>query len=344
MQLGMIGLGRMGGNMVERLLSHGHQCAVFDVDREARERAQVIGAQAHESMAALVEALPAPRVLWLMLPASVVDGVLAGLLPLLEAGDLVVDGGNSSWRNDIRRSRVFADAGVEYMDVGTSGGVRGRERGYCMMVGGSPEGFECLEPILMALAPGAAAAPPTPGRPLGGTAEQGYLHCGPAGAGHYVKMIHNAIEYGMMAAYAEGFNLMHQARDTSEVDGIPAVAHPELYQYDFNLAEIAELWRRGSVVGSWLLDLTAQALHQDPSLERYTGTVSDSGEGRWALGAAIDLGVPAPTLASALFSRFESRGSAAFAMKTLSAMREQFGGHLEAQGNTPGGVTPPREK
>lgn len=334
MQVGMVGLGRMGGNMVQRLMDKGHDCVVYDVDPEARERISKLGATACDNLEALVATLQPPRVLWLMLPAAVVDGVLSTLTPLLQGGDILVDGGNSSWRDDVRRARTLHESRIEYMDVGTSGGVRGLERGYCLMVGGSAEAFKRIEPLLLALAPGAAAAPPTPGRALGGTAEQGYLHCGGPGAGHFVKMVHNAIEYGIMAAYAEGFNLLHQAdrglNPDAAAHGPTPLEAPEHYQYDFQVAEIAELWRRGSVIGSWLLDLTAQALHQDPALDRYTGSVSDSGEGRWAMGAAMDLGVPVPVLAASLFGRFESRDAAVFAMKTLSAMREQFGGHLEA--------------
>lgn len=315
----MIGLGRMGGNMVRRLMAKGHRCLVHDIDAAARDRAAGHGATAFETVEDLVAALAPPRVLWLMLPVSVVDSTLAMLPPLLSPGDVVIDGGNSCWRDDIRRATALASHGIEYMDVGTSGGVRGGERGYCLMVGGSAAAFRRIEPLLLALAPGAGAAPPTPGRGLGGTAEQGYLHCGPAGAGHFVKMIHNAIEYGIMAAYAEGFNLLHQAES-------PVSQH---YNYDFPLADIAEVWRRGSVISSWLLDLTSQALHQDPQLARHTGIVADSGEGRWAMGAAVELGVPAPVLAASLFGRFESRDQAVFSMKVLSAMREQFGGHTE---------------
>src|SRR5690606_28286669 len=330
MQVGMIGLGRMGGNMVQRLITRGHQCTVHDIDAQARELVAQQGARACTTLAELVEALPAPRVLWLMLPAGVVDAVLADLMPMLAAGDVVVDGGNSSWRNDRPRATRLAQAGIEYMDVGTSGGVRGLERGYCLMVGGSEAGFQRIEPLLLALAPGAAAAPPTPGRQLGGTAEQGYLHCGPARAGHFVKVVPNENEYGIMSAYAEGFNLMQKAKPalTSAVaDG--STTEDDVYGYDFDLPEIAELWRRGSVIGSWLLDLTAQAFQQDPDLGHYAGVVSDSGEGRWAMGAAIDLAVPVPVLSASLFGRFESRDRADFAMKTLSAMRRQFGGHLE---------------
>ena len=333
MQLGMIGLGRMGGNMAQRLMANGHQCCVYDVDPAARDRLAGQGAIAFDSLQALVAALEAPRVLWLMLPADIVDPVLLELRPLLQAGDVVIDGGNSLWRDDVRRATELAPLGIEYMDVGTSGGVRGLKRGYCLMVGGTATGFRRIEPLLLALAPGAAAAAPTPSRGLGGTAEQGYLHCGEAGAGHFVKMVHNAIEYGMMAAYAEGFNLLHQGgRGLVEGAGTGAMPlpAPQQYRYQFDLPEIAELWRRGSVIGSWLLDLTAEALHRDPDLQRYAGQVADSGEGRWAMGAAVELGVPAPVLAAALFGRFESRDGADFARKTLSAMREQFGGHLES--------------
>lgn len=335
MQVGMVGLGRMGGNMAQRLMSQGHECVVYDRDPQTRARLAEQGATACESLPALVQALAVPRVVWLMLPAEGVEPVLAELQTLLDAGDTLVEGGNSLWRDDILRAARLAPDGIEYIDVGTSGGVRGRERGYCLMVGGSAAGFERIEPLLLALAPGAAAAPPTPGRPLGGSAEQGYLHCGPAGAGHFVKMIHNAIEYGIMAAYAEGFNLLEQAGQgamPAASDTSLPLAQPAHYRYDFDLPEIAELWRRGSVVGSWLLDLTAQALHQDPGLQSYAGRVPDSGEGRWAMGAAVDLAVPAPVLSAALFSRYASRDGAAFALKTLSAMRSQFGGHTEASG------------
>jgi len=348
MQLGMIGLGRMGGNMVQRLISREHHCVVYDVDSESRLRAAEQGATACDSLPALAAALETPRVLWIMVPAAFVDGVLDDLAPLLDSGDVVVDGGNSSWRDSLRRAAALAASGIEYMDVGTSGGIRGMERGYCLMVGGSADGFRRIEPLLLALAPGAAAAPPTPGRGLGGTAEEGYLHCGPAGAGHFVKMVHNAIEYGIMAAYAEGFNLLHQAGQGSSGEALEsnsvALESPDHYRYDFDLPEIAELWRRGSVIGSWLLDLTAQALYQDPGLQHYAGTVSDSGEGRWAMGAATDLGVPVPVLAAALFSRFGSRDGAGFSMKTLSAMREQFGGHAEAHASKSTNSRPAGEK
>ena len=339
MQMGMIGLGRMGGNMAQRLMSHGHQCLVYDIDPQTRDELAAMGAQAFDTLESLLHAMESPRVLWLMLPANVVDAVIDDLMAQLHSGDVVVDGGNSRWQDDLGRAQRLASKGVAYMDVGTSGGVRGRERGYCLMVGGSKAGFERIEPLLLALAPGASAAPPTPGRRLGGSAEQGYLHCGASGAGHYVKMVHNGIEYGIMAAYAEGFNLLHQAgrgaEGADQSGQVPAsdqpmpLENPEHYTYDFDLAEVAEVWRRGSVIGSWLLDLTAQSLLEDPGLQRFQGRVSDSGEGRWAMGAAIDLGVPVPVLSASLFSRFESRGAADFAMKTLSAMRNQFGGHAE---------------
>ncbi len=335
MQVGMVGLGRMGGNMVQRLMAGGHQCVVYDVDPAAVADIERHGARGCRSLEALVAALETPRVVWIMVPAPVVDPVIDDLVALLEPGDMLIDGGNTLWRHDVRRAATLAPRGIEYLDVGTSGGIRGLERGYCLMVGGTENGFRHIEPLLQTLAPGMGAAPPTAGRKSGGTAEHGYLHCGPAGAGHFVKMVHNAIEYGIMAAYAEGFNLLHQAGQGGQPQASNSVAleAPHDYRYEFDLPEIAELWRRGSVVGSWLLDLTAQALQSDPQLQRYSGTVSDSGEGRWAMGAAVDLGVPAPVLAASIFNRFDSRGSANFAMKTLSAMREQFGGHLEAQAN-----------
>lgn len=337
MQVGMVGLGRMGGNMARRLMQGGHDCFVYDIDARAALELAQHGATPCASLSELVASLAPPRAVWIMVPAPVVDAVLDDLAALLQAGDVVVDGGNTFWKHDVRRAAQLAPQGIVYVDVGTSGGVRGLQRGYCLMAGGTREGFERIEPLLQTLAPGSDAAAPTPGRSPGGMAEQGYLHCGPAGAGHFVKMVHNAIEYGIMAAYAEGFNLLHQAGQGGASSGHNAVAldSPQAYRYDFDLAEIAELWRRGSVIGSWLLDLTAQALHGDPGLQRYTGTVSDSGEGRWALDAAVELGVPAPVLAASLFNRFESRDAGVFAMKTLSAMREQFGGHLEAEANEP---------
>jgi 6-phosphogluconate dehydrogenase len=338
MQIGMIGLGRMGSNMVQRLLRKGHQCVVYDAQPEAGRALAKQGAVACDTLGDLVAALDKPRALWLMVPAGVVDSVLETLTPLLDEGDIVIDGGNSSYHDDIRRAEQLGKNGLRYMDVGTSGGVFGMERGYCLMVGGDQACFERLEPVFSALAPGRDAAPPTPGRQGQGSAEQGYLHCGPHGAGHFVKMIHNGIEYGIMAAYAEGLNVLHRANigaqdRASDAETTP-LRHAERYRYNFDLPDITVMWRRGSVVGSWLLDLTAQALQGNPALDNYSGHVSDSGEGRWALAAAIDEGVPTPVLSAALFSRFESRGNADFAGKVLSAMRHQFGGHVE---KTPGG-------
>ena len=335
MQIGMVGLGRMGGNMVQRLLRQGIDCAVYDAHPEALQRAAGQGATACASLEALAGALSRPRAVWLMVPAAVVDQVLDSLLPLLDVGDVVIDGGNSSYHDDIRRAAALAPRKIHYMDVGTSGGVAGLERGYCLMIGGEPRVFQRLEPVFAALAPGSGAVQRTPGRESSGTAESGYLLCGPHGAGHFVKMIHNGIEYGMMAALAEGLNILHQAdigRHSREADAETSpLRHPEHYQYDFDIPEITELWRRGSVISSWLLDLTAQALQGDAQLNGYSGHVSDSGEGRWALAAAIDQGVPAPVLSAALFSRFESRGNGGYGHRVLSAMRKQFGGHAEKQ-------------
>ncbi|NYT85990.1 phosphogluconate dehydrogenase (NAD(+)-dependent, decarboxylating) [Pollutimonas harenae] len=333
MQIGMVGLGRMGSNMVQRLQSRGHDCVVYDSQPQALSAAADQGAAAFSNLPDFVQALARPRAIWLMVPAAVVDGVLDTLAPLLDEDDIVIDGGNSSYHDDIRRASKLAQSGLHYMDVGTSGGVAGRERGYCLMIGGDAATYRHLEPIFAALAPGAEAAPHTPGRVGQTSADKGYLHCGPHGAGHFVKMVHNGIEYGIMAAYAEGLNILHQGNigkqeRKADAETTP-LRHPEHYQYDFDLPEITELWRRGSVVGSWLLDLTAQALQGDPDLDGYTGHVSDSGEGRWALSAAIDQGVPTPVLSAALFSRFESRGNADYANRVLSAMRKQFGGHAE---------------
>ena len=333
MQIGMVGLGRMGSNMVQRLLSKGHECVVYDSQPEALSVAASHGADAYSDLADFVQALAQPRAIWLMVPAAVVDGVLDTLTPLLDKGDIVIDGGNSSYHDDIRRAGKLAEAGLHYMDVGTSGGVAGLDRGYCLMIGGETDVYQHLEPVFAALAPGLEAAPRTPGRTEQTAAEKGYLHCGPHGAGHFVKMVHNGIEYGIMAAYAEGMNILHKANigqqeRKADAETTP-LRNPEHYQYDFDLPEITELWRRGSVVGSWLLDLTAQALQGDPKLSGYAGRVSDSGEGRWALAAAIDEGVPTPVLSAALFSRFESRGNADYANRVLSAMRKQFGGHVE---------------
>lgn len=332
MQIGMVGLGRMGNNMVQRLLKNGQECVVYDSHPDALAPLSALGATACSTLDSFVASLSTPRAIWLMVPAAVVDKVLAELLPLLQQGDSVIDGGNSSYHDDIRRATELTQKGIHYMDVGTSGGVAGLERGYCLMIGGEASTFQHLEPIFAALAPGADAVPATPGR-VSGTADQGYLHCGPHGAGHFVKMVHNGIEYGMMAAYAEGMNILHNAdigKHKREADAeTTPLRHPEHYQYDFDLPEITELWRRGSVIGSWLLDLTAVALQGNPGLDNYTGHVSDSGEGRWALAAAIDQGVPTPVLSAALFSRFESRGNADYANRVLSAMRKQFGGHIE---------------
>jgi 6-phosphogluconate dehydrogenase len=334
MQLGMIGLGRMGANMTRRLLRAGHELVVFDLDTNAVQAAEADGAVAASSLEDLAAKLTPPRAAWLMLPVAIVDHVLAGLTPYLDAGDVVVDGGNSWYHDDLRRSTELATAGIQYVDVGVSGGVWGLERGFCLMVGGPDKAATLLDPIFRALAPGVAGAPRTPGRDGDPTPEeQGYLHCGPSGAGHFVKMVHNGIEYGLMAAYAEGLNILQHANAgaterTADAETTP-LRDPGLYRYELDLAAIAEVWRRGSVVQSWLLDLTAQALRQSPDLADYTGRVSDSGEGRWTVLAAIDESVPAPVLATALFERFSSRGEGDFANKVLSAMRHGFGGHLE---------------
>jgi 6-phosphogluconate dehydrogenase len=334
MQIGMIGLGRMGGDMVRRLLMGGHDCVVFDRNAEAVATLVHEGASGADSVEEFASRLAKPRVVWLMVPAAATDATLAAIEPHLEQGDIVVDGGNSYYHDDLRRSQELAAHGIHYLDVGTSGGVWGRERGYCLMIGGEREVVARLDPVFAALAPGVDAAPRTPGSgKSGGSAEMGYLHCGPSGAGHFVKMVHNGIEYGLMAAYAEGMNILRHANAGTE--GRPADAetaplrHPEQYRYDFDLANIAELWRRGSVVSSWLLDLTAQALHDSPDLEGFQGRVSDSGEGRWTIAAAIDEGVPAPVLSAALYERFSSRGAADFSDRLLSALRYQFGGHQE---------------
>jgi 6-phosphogluconate dehydrogenase len=337
MQLGMIGLGRMGANMVRRLLKGGHDCAVFD--RSAQAVADLAGAGAHgaASLADLVGQLARPRALWLMVPAAAVDDTLAGLLPHLEAGDLLIDGGNSYYVDDIRRAKELAGRQIDYVDVGTSGGVWGLQRGYCMMIGGPASAVRRLDPIFDTLAPGIGNIVRTPGRDANSsTAEHGYLHCGANGAGHFVKMVHNGIEYGLMAAYAEGFGILESANIGKAQHAVDAettpLRDPAHYQYELNLPDIAELWRRGSVVSSWLLDLTATALVDDPALGGFAGRVSDSGEGRWTLQAAIDEAVPAPVLSAALYSRFASRGEADFQNKLLSAMRYQFGGHHEKTG------------
>jgi 6-phosphogluconate dehydrogenase len=334
MQLGMIGLGRMGANMVRRLMKAGHECVVFDVSRDSMKGLADEGAVGSESMENFVGKLTTPRSVWLMVPAAVVDGTLDELIPLLDAGDAVIDGGNSYYRDDIRRSARLGEHGIDYVDTGTSGGVWGIDRGYCLMIGGPDGAVERLDPIFATLAPGVESAPRTPGRGGDPTpSEQGYLHCGPSGAGHFVKMVHNGIEYGVMAAYAEGLNILKNAdvgKREQEVDAETApLEHPEYYQYDIDIPEVTEVWRRGSVIGSWLLDLTAQALHESPDLGDYAGRVSDSGEGRWTSIAAIEEGVPAPVLSMALYSRFASRGLDDFADKVLSAMRKEFGGHAE---------------
>ena len=335
MQLGMIGLGRMGANMTRRLMRGGHEVGVYAPTAKTRDAfAKETGAVAASSLDDLVTSLKPPRTLWLMVPAAAVDQTLSDLGRAIQKGDILIDGGNSYYVDDIRRARALAPRGIHYVDCGTSGGVWGLERGYCLMIGGEKTVVEHLDPIFATLAPGRDAAPRLPGREkVGGTAEHGYLHCGPHGAGHFVKMVHNGIEYGIMAAYAEGLNILRNANAGEaerEADAETApLEHPEYYRYDLDLPEVAEVWRRGSVVGSWLLDLTAAALRDSPDLSDYAGRVSDSGEGRWTSIAAIDVGVPAPVLTTALYSRFASRGLDDFADKALSAMRKQFGGHAE---------------
>ena len=339
MQLGMIGLGRMGANMVRRLVRHGHQCVVFDMSPNAVAELVKDNATGSASLADFVKKLEKPRAIWLMVPAAVVDRSIGDLLPLLEAGDILIDGGNSYYIDDIRRSKELAQNGINYVDVGTSGGVWGLERGYCMMIGGPDEAVQRLDPIFKTLAPGLGDIPRTPGREhaSAGTSEHGYLHCGQNGAGHFVKMVHNGIEYGLMAAYAEGLGILRAANIGKQTHAADAettpLRVPEHYQYDLNLPDIAEVWRRGSVVASWLLDLTATALLEDPALSKFAGRVSDSGEGRWTIAAAIDEAVPAPVLTTALYERFSSRGEADFQNKLLSAMRYEFGGHLEKAAN-----------
>jgi 6-phosphogluconate dehydrogenase len=334
MQIGIIGLGRMGANMARRLLKNGHQCVVFDRSANAVNGLAKEKATGATSLADLVKKLEGPRAIWLMVPAAAVDQTIGELSPLLESGDTIIDGGNSYYVDDIARAKGLRSLGIHYVDVGTSGGIWGLERGYCMMIGGDTDVVQRLDPIFAALAPGRGDIPRTPGREkLGGTAEQGYLHCGRSGAGHFVKMVHNGIEYGIMAAYAEGMGILKDAnagKRESEVDAeTTPLREPEHYQYDLNLADISEVWRRGSVIASWLLDLTASALAGDAQLTKFGGRVSDSGEGRWTIKAAIDEGVPVPVLTTALYERFSSRGDADYADRLLSAMRFGFGGHLE---------------
>lgn len=334
MQIGMVGLGRMGANMARRLLRHGHECVVFDASPGAADALAAEGAVAAVSLVDMVNKLNAPRAIWLMVPAAVVESVISELEGLLQPGDVLIDGGNSDYRDAIRHARRFKARQIDFLDVGTSGGVWGLEKGYCLMIGGATDSVRRLEPIFAALATGAGQA-----ADQARTAEHGYLHCGPSGAGHFVKMIHNGIEYSLMAAYAEGFNVLANAGlglvpRSADAETAPLAA-PEHYQYNFDTAAIAELWRHGSVVRSWLLDLTAQALQEDPTLKNFAGRVSDSGEGRWTLQAAIDLGVPMPTLSAALFSRFSSRDADLRANKLLSAMRKQFGGHAEKKVEDP---------
>jgi 6-phosphogluconate dehydrogenase len=334
MQIGMIGLGRMGANMVRRLIQGGHECVVFDKSPQPVAELVRENAIPATSLEDLVSKLKTPRALWLMVPAAVVDETIAEIAPALEPGDILIDGGNSWYVDDTRRAKELASRKVHYVDVGTSGGVWGAERGYCMMIGGEAEAVRRLDPVFTTLAPGSGRLPRTPGREkIGGTAEQGYLHCGPSGAGHFVKMVHNGIEYGVMAAYAEGMGILREANVGKRQHAVdaetPPLRNPEHYQFDFDLRDVAEVWRRGSVIASWLLDLTAAALAEDPDLSSFTGRVSDSGEGRWTIKAAIDEAVPAPVLSAALYTRFSSRGGSDFQDKLLSAMRHQFGGHAE---------------
>jgi len=334
MQLGIVGLGRMGANMARRLVRGGHDCVVYNRSSGPVDELVKEGAEGSTDLAKFVSMLAAPRAIWLMVPAAVVDRVLADLIPHLAKGDIVIDGGNSYYRDDIERAKRLSGLGFHYVDCGTSGGVWGLERGYCLMIGGEPETVKRLDPIFATLAPGVGSIPRTAGRAAGtGTAERGYLHCGPHGAGHFVKMVHNGIEYGLMAAYAEGLNILKHAnvgKQGREVDAeTTPLRNPEYYQYDINLADVTEVWRRGSVVSSWLLDLTAEALAGSPQLAEFSGRVSDSGEGRWTILAAVDEGVPAHVLTASLYERFDSRGEAEFQNRVMSAMRFAFGGHLE---------------
>jgi 6-phosphogluconate dehydrogenase len=332
-QLGMVGLGRMGAGIVRRLMRDGHDCVVYDVSPDAVAELERDGATGTTTLEDFVRALDKPRAAWVMIPAAITGKIVDELAQLMEPDDVIIDGGNSYYRDDIARAKQLRPTGIHYIDCGTSGGVFGLERGFCLMIGGEEEPVRRLDPIFRSIAPGEASAPSTPGRGSGGTAQDGYLHCGAAGAGHFVKMVHNGIEYGVMAAYAEGLNVLHRADAGAEHAQASAevapLSDPEYYQYDIDVPEVAELWRRGSVIASWLLDLTAEALTRDPRLEGLAGRVSDSGEGRWTLHAAIDEGVPVPVLSTALYERFSSRGEAHFADQLLSAMRQQFGGHLE---------------
>ncbi|MBJ8343637.1 phosphogluconate dehydrogenase (NAD(+)-dependent, decarboxylating) [Antrihabitans sp. YC2-6] len=335
MQLGMVGLGRMGANIVRRIMKDGHTAVVFDMNADAVKELEGEGAVGSSSMEDFVSKLETPRVVWVMIPAGITGKVIDQVAELLDEGDIIIDGGNSRYHEDIKRSKALAPKGIHYIDIGTSGGVFGLQRGFCLMVGGETPQVQHLDPLLKSIAPGIGVAERTPGREgEPSTSEQGYLHCGPAGAGHFVKMVHNGIEYGAMAAYAEGMNILHKAnigsREAGEFSAEETpLENPELYQYDIDLKEVTEVWRRGSVVASWLLDLTAAALYADPTLDTFGGRVSDSGEGRWTIDAAIDEGVPVPVLAASLFQRFSSRGEALYADKVLSAMRKAFGGHHE---------------
>jgi 6-phosphogluconate dehydrogenase len=330
MQLGMIGLGRMGANMVRRLMRGGHQCVVFDLNPESVKRLASEGATGAASFDDFVDKLTPPRAVWLMVPAAAVGSALVELAARMQEGDVIIDGGNSYYIDDIARANDLQSKGIHYLDVGTSGGVWGLERGYCLMIGGPPHAVLRLDPIFKTLAPGRGEIPRTPGREnASGTVEDGYLHCGPSGAGHFVKMVHNGIEYGLMAAYAEGLNILQHANVGKKGDEPTLLRHPERFQYDFDLEDIAEVWRRGSVISSWLLDLIARALLENPDLSNFSGHVADSGEGRWTVAAAIDEGCPVPVLSAALYQRFSSRGEDDFAEKVLSAMRYQFGGHVE---------------